>query len=188
MERPYNGQKLGMAQPLDPMPSTSLHLNLLDASSTEALGAALGRSFRGAAQGAVVYLQGDLGAGKTSCARSLLHTLGVTGPVRSPTYTLVDTYDLPRLTCTHVDLYRLQSADEVQELGLRDLAAPGGLMLIEWPERGGHAAPPADLNVKLDYSGESRKATLTGNTCLGMEWLAELARDRSLMPYVSNIT
>jgi tRNA threonylcarbamoyladenosine biosynthesis protein TsaE len=165
-----------------------MHLNLLDAGSTEALGSALARSFHGAAQGAVLYLQGDLGAGKTTCARSLLHTLGVTGPVRSPTYTLVDTYELSALACTHVDLYRLQSADEVHELGLRDLAAPGALMLIEWPEKGGNAVPPADLSLQLDYRGESRKATVTGHTRLGEEWLAELAQDRSLMPYVSNMT
>jgi tRNA threonylcarbamoyladenosine biosynthesis protein TsaE len=188
MEGPYNGQKLARTQPLETMPSSFMHLNLLDASSTEALGMALARSFRGAAQGAVLYLQGDLGTGKTTCARSLLRTLGVTGPVRSPTYTLVDTYELPGLACTHVDLYRLQSTNEVQELGLRDLAAPGGLMLIEWPEKGGNAVPPADLTLQLDYRGESRQATLTGNKRLGVEWLTELARDRSLMPYVSNIT
>lgn len=170
------------------MPSISIHLNLLDTASTEALGSALARGFHEAAHGAVLYLQGDLGTGKTTCARSLLHTLGVTGPVRSPTYTLVDTYELPGLACTHVDLYRLQSPSEVDELGLRDLAAPGGLMLIEWPEKGGDAVPPADLSLQLEYSGESRKATVTGNTPLGAEWLAELARDRSLMPYVSNIT
>jgi tRNA threonylcarbamoyladenosine biosynthesis protein TsaE len=173
---------------LDLTPANSMHLNLLDAASTEDLGRALALSFHGAAHGAVLYLQGDLGTGKTTCARSLLHALGVTGPVRSPTYTLVDTYKLPGLACTHVDLYRLQSAAEVEELGLRDLAVPGGLMLIEWPEKGGHAVPPADLSLQLDYGGESRKATLTGNTSLGREWFAELARDRSLTPYVSNIT
>src|SRR5579859_2915844 len=98
-----------------------MDLNLPDSSVTEALGHALARSLPDAARnGAVLYLQGELGAGKTTCVRSLLRTLGVTGLVRSPTYTLVETYPLARLTCVHVDLYRLQSLTEVDELGLRD--------------------------------------------------------------------
>src|ERR1700736_3708787 len=109
------------------MPRASLDLDLADSSVTEALGTALARSFPGAVRagavqtGAVVYLQGDLGTGKTSCARSLLRALGVVGLVRSPTYTLVETYKLAALMCLHVDLYRLETLTEVDELGLRDL-------------------------------------------------------------------
>src|SRR3979490_1039177 len=108
------------------MLQASMDFDLADSTVTEALGAALARSLPGAAQtgavqtGAVVYLQGDLGAGKTSCARSLLRTLGAAGLVRSPTYTLIETYKLGGLTCLHVDLYRLQTRIEIDELGLRD--------------------------------------------------------------------
>jgi tRNA threonylcarbamoyladenosine biosynthesis protein TsaE len=176
----------------------SMDLNLPDSSATEALGHALARSFPGAAEGAaavqgmqtgaVVYLQGELGAGKTTCVRSLLRALGVTGLVRSPTYTLVETYPLAALTCVHVDLYRLQSLSEVDELGLRDLTGPGSLLMVEWPEKGGAALPPADLNVALRYAGEARRAALSATTSLGTEWVTNLGHDTSLSTYVSNLT
>jgi tRNA threonylcarbamoyladenosine biosynthesis protein TsaE len=173
----------------------SMDLNLPDSGATEALGHALARSFPGAVKktaavqtGAVVYLQGELGAGKTTCVRSLLRALGVTGLVRSPTYTLVETYHLADLTCVHVDLYRLQSLTEVDELGLRDLTGPGSLLMVEWPEKGGAALPPADLNVALGYAGEARRAGLSAKTSLGAEWVRNLGRDTSLSTYVSNLT
>jgi tRNA threonylcarbamoyladenosine biosynthesis protein TsaE len=163
-----------------------MDLNLADSSVTEALGQALGRSLPGAA--AVVHLRGELGAGKTTCVRSLLRALGVTGLVRSPTYALVETYSLDALTCVHVDLYRLQTLTEVDELGLRDLVGPGHLLLVEWPERGGAAVPPADLDLALQYAGEGRQARLRAATAVGSEWLENLGRDRSLSFYVSNLT
>jgi tRNA threonylcarbamoyladenosine biosynthesis protein TsaE len=165
-----------------------MQINLPDSRATEALGAALARAFPGASTGAVVYLHGELGAGKTTCARSLLHALGVTATVRSPTYTLVDSYSLPDLECVHIDLYRVQSALEVEELGLRDLVGPGTLMLIEWPEKGGTAVPHADLKLSLTYAGESRRAVLGATTRVGELWLKNLGTDTSLRPYVSNLT
>jgi tRNA threonylcarbamoyladenosine biosynthesis protein TsaE len=170
------------------MSAASLEFNLADSSRTEALGAALGTAFLGNDEGAVVYLQGELGAGKTTCVRSLLRALGVTGTVRSPTYTLLDTYSLIELSCVHVDLYRVQSATEVEELGLRDLTGRDCLMLIEWPQNGGSAVPPADLTVYLKYAHEARVATLSSNSSVGARWLAKLGLDTSLMPYVSNLT
>jgi tRNA threonylcarbamoyladenosine biosynthesis protein TsaE len=187
------------------MPRDSLDLNLADSSVTEVLGQALARSLPlagldGGAEGdsavgqgiatggAVMYLQGELGAGKTTCVRSLLRTLGVAGLVRSPTYTLVETYPLPTLTCVHVDLYRLQSLSEVDELGLRDLVGPGCLLLVEWPEKGTAALPPADLNVTLRYADLARHAAVAANTSLGSRWLKNLAHDTSLVPYVYNLT
>src|SRR5258708_39134327 len=158
----------------------SMDLNLPDSSATEALGHALARSFPSAARaaaaqrGAVVYLQGERGAGKTTCVRSLLRALGVTGLVRSPTYTLVETYPLATLTCVHVDLYRLQSLSEVDELGLRDLVGPGSLIMVEWPERGGAPAPPAGLELILRYAGEARQAALYAKTLLGTQGLENL--------------
>jgi len=186
-----------------------MDFDLADSSITEALGAALARSLPGAVQtgavqasalqagavqggavqgGAVVYLQGELGAGKTSCARSLLRTLGVAGLVRSPTYTLVETYTIAALTCLHVDLYRLQTLTEVDELGLRDLVGPGCLLLVEWPERGVGVLPPADLILNLSYAGNARRASLRASTPLGSDWLAHLAHDTSLSGYLSNLT
>src|SRR6202030_1458634 len=104
-----------------------LEFALPDALATEALGAALARAYAwgssgaGAAAGsAVIYLHGELGAGKTTCVRSLLRTLGVLGLIRSPTYTLVETYRPQGITLIHVDLYRLGGPDAVEELGLRD--------------------------------------------------------------------
>jgi tRNA threonylcarbamoyladenosine biosynthesis protein TsaE len=152
-------------------------------------GAGAGSVQAGAVQGGVVvYLQGELGAGKTTCVRSLLRSLGVTGLVRSPTYTLVETYRVATLTCVHVDLYRLQSLTEVDELGLRDQLGPASLLLVEWPERGGAALPPADLIVSLGYAGSARLAGLSADTILGIQWLENLGHDRSLSSYVSNLT
>ena len=133
------------------MTTASLDFTLPDSGITERLGAALAHAFCARSSGAVLYLRGELGSGKTTCARSLLHALGVTATVRSPTYTLVDTYSTPELSLVHVDLYRLRSSAEVEELGLRDLTGPNSLMLIEWPEQGGSAVPPADLDVQLRY-------------------------------------
>jgi tRNA threonylcarbamoyladenosine biosynthesis protein TsaE len=170
------------------MPEAPLRFALPNAGATDALGQGLARSFPGAATGGIVHLRGELGSGKTTCARSLLHALGVTGTVRSPTYTLVDTYSAADLTCVHVDLYRLQSAAEVEELGLRDLTGPGYLMLVEWPEKGGRAVPPADLHLQLQYAGEARTATLGAGSDVGRGWISKLAIDTSLAVYVSNIT
>jgi tRNA threonylcarbamoyladenosine biosynthesis protein TsaE len=170
------------------MPKTHLEFDLPDSAVTETLGAALAHAFAASSTGAVLYLRGELGSGKTTCARSLLHTLGVSGIVRSPTYTLVDTYCVGDLNCVHVDLYRLRSSAEVEELGLRDLTGPSCLMLIEWPERGGDAVPPADVDLQLRYAGESRLATLRATSEVGDGWLAKVGLDASLVPYVSNLT
>jgi tRNA threonylcarbamoyladenosine biosynthesis protein TsaE len=178
MMRPYN----------KPMRGASLVFDLPDSGATEALGAALARALPGAGSGAIVHLRGELGSGKTTCARSLLHALGVTAPIRSPTYTLVDTYSVASLTCVHVDLYRVQTAAEVEELGLRDMTGPGYLMLIEWPEKGGIAVPRADLHLQLVYQGDARAAALRDASDTGKAWLAKLAIDTSLAPYVSNLT
>jgi tRNA threonylcarbamoyladenosine biosynthesis protein TsaE len=170
-----------------------MDLNLADSGVTECLGKALARAFPSAAAaaagaGAVVYLRGELGAGKTTCVRSLLRALGVTGLVRSPTYTLVETYILATLTCVHVDLYRLQTLTEVDELGLRDLVGPGCLLMVEWPEKGGAALPPVDVDLTLSYAGDARQARLLPATPLGVSWLQNLGHDSSLRFYVSNLT
>lgn len=169
------------------MRTTPLNLQLPDSAATEALGRALAGSFTAAEQGAVIHLRGELGSGKTTCARSLLHALGVTATVRSPTYTLVDTYSAGSLTLVHVDLYRIQSVAEVDELGLRDLFGPECLMLIEWPEKGAGAVPRADVLIQLRHEGESRGAALVAAGRVGEQWLAQLAIDTSLNGYVANL-
>ena len=171
------------------MPRFSTDFALPDGIATEALGQALARALPGEpARGGVLYLQGDLGTGKTTCARSLLRALGVTGLVRSPTYTLVETYAVSDLNCIHVDLYRLQAPAEVEELGAREWSGPGCLLLVEWPDRGVGALPPADLKLDLRYAGNGREARLCTATPLGSAWLANLGSDTSLSFYVSNIT
>jgi tRNA threonylcarbamoyladenosine biosynthesis protein TsaE len=167
----------------------AIELNLPDATATDALGRALAGALPDtAAAGAVVYLQGELGTGKTTTVRSLLHALGVAGKVRSPTYTLIDTYVLPGITCVHIDLYRVQSRTEVEELAIRDLTGPGSLMLIEWPEKGAGVIPTADLIVALDYAEDARRVAVSGGSPLGCEWQTKLLHDTSLKSYVSNLT
>ena len=171
------------------MVAVSLEFKLPDADATETLGRSLALSLPSThGGGAVVYLHGELGTGKTTTVRSLLHALGVAGKVRSPTYTLIDTYVLPSLTCVHIDLYRVQSLSEVEELGIRDLAGPASLMLIEWPEKGEGAIPRADLMLALAYDDAARQVSLLPQTALGLAWSSKLLQDDSLRPYVSNLT
>ncbi len=99
----------------------------------------------------VIYLCGDLGAGKTTWVRGFLAASGVATPVRSPTYPLVELYELTDATAVHLDLYRLQDAAELEPLGVRDWAQPGYVWLIEWPERGG--AAPARSRSDGDSAG-----------------------------------
>ncbi len=143
---------------------------LPDSESTEALGRALAatRPTR-----AVVHLHGDLGAGKSTLARALLRALGVQGPIRSPTYTLVERYPVPGGEAWHLDLYRIGHAGELDFLGLDGDEAT--LWLVEWPERGAGALPPADLRIELAQEGMGRRAGLLAGSETGREWLAALA-------------
>jgi tRNA threonylcarbamoyladenosine biosynthesis protein TsaE len=157
------------------MTNTPLELPLCDAAATERLGAALARAFTAAGGGpAVLYLHGELGAGKTTCVRSLLRCLGEQGAIRSPTYTLVEVYELAAATCVHVDLYRLQGWAAVDELGLRDYLGGDCLLLVEWPEKGGDALPPADVELTLSYQGGARLGRLHANSARGRAWLDKL--------------
>ncbi len=126
---------------------------------TDALGARIAAGLRA---GDAVTLAGDLGAGKTALARAILPALGVEEDVPSPTFTLVQVYETPHLTVRHYDLYRIERAAELDELGL-DEALDDGAALIEWPERAPHRIPKDALHVTLEVTGEtSRRATLSG--------------------------
>ncbi len=142
---------------------------------TEALGAKLATTV-GARRDVltVVYLTGDLGAGKTTLARGFLHAAGVTGTIRSPTYTLLETYETSVATVVHLDLYRLRDPTELEPLGLRDLALPGHLWLIEWPERGAGWLPAADLEVSLAVEGSRHRIQANGVSIFGKSWRARL--------------
>ena len=141
-------------------PGNDTHaLDLPIASSTEQLGHALAHAIPAGAS-FVIHLQGDLGAGKTSLARALLRELGWTGSIKSPTYSLVERYPLGEREAVHLDLYRIREPGELDFLGLDDLADRDVLWLIEWPERGGSALPPPDLEVRLDHAPRGRLATL----------------------------
>lgn len=149
-----------------------MQLQLRDTEATEALGRALATT---QAMPAVVHLRGELGAGKSTLARAWLRALGVTGAIRSPTYTLVERYRLPGGgEALHLDLYRIGGAGELEFLALDDAA--GALWLVEWPEQGGAALPAADLRIDLALEGTGRSIRLSGPTTIGHDWLVRLAK------------
>lgn len=137
---------------------------LEDAAATARLGAALAAALGPRPRG-VIWLEGDLGAGKTTLARGLLEALGVTGRIRSPTYTLLEPYTLADSSVLHMDLYRLADPLELQNLGLADYPPDRNLWLVEWPEKGAGMLPPADLRIDLRAVGEGREARLSGPFC-----------------------
>ncbi len=152
-----------------------IELALIDSEHTERLGAALARcSPRSAAGALTVYLQGELGAGKTTLARGLLRELGVSGVVRSPSYTLLESYESAGLRILHLDLYRLDGAQDAGVLGWREEWTPGALFLIEWPERAAGAIPPADLRLTLSIAAQGRQARIEAATVAGATWLDAL--------------
>jgi len=125
--------------------------------------------------GLVLYLDGELGAGKTSFARALLGALGVGERVKSPTYSLVESYRAGTRTAWHLDLYRIADPGELEWLGLDALGDPAALLLVEWPERGTGALPPADLVLHLAYAGSGREARAEPRSTRGDALLARLA-------------
>ena len=131
---------------------------LPDTMATEAFGANLAKQLK---PGMVVYLQGDLGVGKTTLVRGLLRALGHAGPVKSPTYTLVESYPFnDELIVQHLDLYRLVDPEELEWIGVRDLFTKQAISLIEWPEQGVGLLPPADLTLFLVTEGKGRRVVL----------------------------
>lgn len=148
-------------------------IHLADAVATERLGRALA-AIRPAS--AVVYLRGELGAGKSSLARALLRALGVRGAIRSPTYTLVERYPLAAGgEAWHLDLYRIADVGELEFLGLDSDEAV--LWLVEWPERAAGGLPAADLDIALGIEGLGRRAELVAGSPAGQQWLATLVAE-----------
>jgi tRNA threonylcarbamoyladenosine biosynthesis protein TsaE len=159
------------------MSETIIERFLPDAEATDALGRALAATQPAQA---VVYLHGDLGAGKSTLARAWLRALGVEGPIRSPTYTLVERYPIPEGEAMHLDLYRIAGAGELEFLGLDEAGA--ALWLVEWPERGAGSLPVADLQVELAVRGQGRAVRLLAISPAGGEWVKRLEIRRDLRP------
>ena len=152
---------------------------LADSAQTDRLGRALAAT---RPPRAVVHLQGDLGAGKSTLARALLRALGVAGAIRSPTYTLVERYPLAEGgEAWHMDLYRIGEPGELEFLGLDTDDAT--LWLVEWPERGARALPAPDLDVALSLDGAGRLARLSAGTPIGAAWLARLGQNAQLQAF-----
>lgn len=124
--------------------------------------------------GGVVYLSGDLGMGKTTLVRGMLHGLGYKGPVKSPTYTIVEPYELTNLDVYHFDLYRVANAEELEFMGIRDYFAENTLCLIEWAEMGLGVLPEADLIISLSLIRQGRHVSIKAQTQKGSAALSDL--------------
>jgi tRNA threonylcarbamoyladenosine biosynthesis protein TsaE len=135
-------------------------LILPDAGATESLARTLAAALPVDASGWAILLKGELGAGKSTFARAMLHALGHEGAVPSPTYTLVEPYALPNFSVYHIDLYRIESSDELEYLAWSDLQ--DGLRLVEWPERAPQLEQQGDIRIELRYEGTGRAAELIG--------------------------
>jgi tRNA threonylcarbamoyladenosine biosynthesis protein TsaE len=122
----------------------------------------------------LILLNGDLGAGKTTLSRGILNGLGHRGSVKSPTYTLVEPYDLEVGKVFHFDLYRLVDPEELYDIGFNDYLSESQLCMIEWPDKGGSLLPKADISMQINSNGTGRQVILTAQTSLGSQCVNEL--------------
>lgn len=151
--------------------SDSRSVFLADEAATLSLGASLGASLGNWSEGLVIFLEGDLGAGKTTFCRGVLRGLGHSGAVKSPTYTLVEPYEFDGRTLNHFDLYRLGDPEELEYMGIRDYFKAGDVCIIEWPERGAGVLPEPDLRVTVTVEGRGRRFRWQSETLSGARWL-----------------
>ena len=154
----------------------SLSLHLPDEAATLALGAHLAQAL---VPGLVIYLDGDLGSGKTTLVRGALRGLGYAGNVKSPTYTLVELYAISRLNLHHFDFYRFSQPEEYLDAGLDEYFQGGAVCLVEWPEKAGDFLAPADLRISLAVADGGRRAGFVALTSAGRSCLSRL---RSFLP------
>jgi tRNA threonylcarbamoyladenosine biosynthesis protein TsaE len=157
----------------------SLETRLADEAATLALGAALGAALE---PGLTIHLRGELGAGKTTLVRGALRGLGWQGPVKSPTYTLLELYEVSRLLLHHFDFYRFHDPQEWSDAGFRESFNGRNVSLIEWPEKAGDRLPLPDVDIVLESSGDGRNASLHPRSDRGQKCLARLAQCYPLTP------
>lgn len=150
------------------MHKTEFTLHLADEAATLALGARIAAILT---PGLTVWLQGNLGVGKTTFTRGLLRGLGFEGKVKSPTYTLVESYVISGLYLYHFDLYRFVDQEEWEAAGFRDYFNPQSVCLVEWPEKAAQLMPAPDIEVSLDPAGEGRTARLEARSEIGKRCL-----------------
>lgn len=164
-----------------PTPSetrTVIALALPDEAATEALATSLSPLLCGRREGfdvgGRIHLRGDLGAGKTSFARAFLRASGIQGRIKSPSYALLESYNLSRLNFYHLDFYRFSDSREWLDAGFRDILQENAIVLIEWPEQAGDLLPPPDLDIHIEHEDEGRSAVLTAYSDKGSLWLTTL--------------
>jgi tRNA threonylcarbamoyladenosine biosynthesis protein TsaE len=148
-----------------------LKTNLADLMATQALASALAKEL---VPGLTVYLHGDLGAGKTTLVRAMLHSLGYAGSIKSPTFTLVEAYSVNSLDIFHFDLYRLTDSAELEFIGIRDYHTPSAVCIFEWAYKGMGYIPAADIEITLDFLQTGRSAALIANTTKGLDVLQKM--------------
>lgn len=148
-----------------------IELDLRTEAEQEAFGGALARICRAPA---LVFLDGDLGTGKTTLVRGWLRGLGHEGAVKSPTYTLIEPYEINGQAIYHLDLYRLGDPGELEYLGLREMLAEDAILLIEWPQRGAGWLPVPDLTISIEHTGDGRHLTVVAESLQGAEILGVL--------------
>jgi tRNA threonylcarbamoyladenosine biosynthesis protein TsaE len=160
-------------------PAEVAEVALADEAATAALASRLAGAI---GPGAIVWLSGDLGVGKTTLVRGVLTTLGHTGRVRSPTFTLHEPYNLPRFVVHHFDFYRFSSPDEWRDAGFDECFRSDAACLVEWPERAGPDLPAPDLWIRLRFAGDpeaagegGRIARIEARGDAGRRWLSALA-------------
>ena len=153
-------------------PVRERHWRCVDAAATEALGERLARILE---TGQQLWLRGALGSGKTTLVRGILHGLGHTGPVTSPTYTLVEPYALSFGTVFHFDLFRVRDPEELELLGIRDYMDGRALCLVEWPERASAMLAKPDFEIFLEITNGLRRIRCRGNIAAGLRALAQLS-------------
>ncbi len=155
----------------DAMPPQRFEVGLPDVLATESWA----RQFAACLKpGMLILLKGDLGAGKTTLVRAVLRALGVEGNIKSPTYPVLETYNVSSLYLYHFDFYRIKSHSELEDAGFRECFGGTGLCFVEWPERAGGWLPAEDVLIELRTEGEGRKLTITAGSLLGRQCLERI--------------